>query len=189
MPTLFGKNLLKIKEVDIPTDKNVKQFIAEKCPVPGAIFCRSHDEAIQKLEAFFRNLPFDQWGRFKVVLSLSGEEIELKLRVGRENRASSGTTMTKTCFLVRSKADCKCFSSGSGFSDESCTSTSSWKSRTSDLFSAIVEYDKKLKEIREEKQEEKEKWKRWELSRNRMTRVVMGIALGVLAYLAMESYK
>lgn len=59
---VLWRGFIEDKKIVIPADISVKKFIAEQCPVPGAIFCRSHDEAIQKLEAFFRNYPYDLWG-------------------------------------------------------------------------------------------------------------------------------
>ncbi|NGX33882.1 MAG: hypothetical protein K1060chlam1_00224 [Candidatus Anoxychlamydiales bacterium] len=194
------KEFIEDKEVVIPPDKNVKEFIAEQCPVPGAIFCRSHAEAIKKLEAFFRNLPYDLWGRFIVVSSQLDEQIAFELKVGGENSdhlepVMTIPMMTKTCFLIRSKVAHghfeemhlpRRFSNGLSraiFNSHCLVGSSSDFSTERDKH-----YDKAF-EIINEKLGEKGKWRRWELSRNRMTRVVMGIALGVLAYLTMESYK
>lgn len=132
-----------------------------------------------------------------MVSSQLDEEIVFELRVGGENSDHSEPVMTKsmvtkTCFLIRNKTDHErqmYLPRGFGFSDGLFRGI--FQSRclvgcSSDFSTERDKYYDKAYDIIAKKRGEKGKWRRYNLSRTRMTRVVLGIALGVLAYLAIN---
>ncbi len=77
---VLWKEFIEDKEIDF-SGKSVKKYIEEQYPGPRAIFCRSYDDAMLRVEDFFRNIPEGQMGRFRVILSQSNKELHLSMEL------------------------------------------------------------------------------------------------------------
>jgi len=118
---VLWKGFIEDKEIEI-SGKSVKEYIKAQSPVPGAIFCRSLDEAILGIEDFFRDLPVGQKGRFRVILSQSNEEITFEHgmvdpKVDERLLRDRVPDFIKTWFLIYSKIDPGITFSSSGVED------------------------------------------------------------------------
>ena len=105
---VLWREFIADKELEI-SGSSVKEYIAAQCPEPGAIFCRSYDDAMLGLEDFFRNIPEGQKGRFRVILSQSNEEITFEhgidTIVDKMRSPDRDSRFIKTWFLIHRVTD------------------------------------------------------------------------------------